>query len=133
MQIELKHVKNIFTNINEYVLALLLCKQTKNCSSMAHELNQTPYNLYKHQKTLSENEMRDKLINLIKIFSTSKNKGHLVLDDTLMKKPHMSKSVNLTYGRDGVTKRCEKGFILVTLSWTNGIVTLNFTFEYTHS
>lgn len=127
--------KKIKSSFLYYVLGLVLSKEKKVCTKMSETLK-VSHDLL--QRFL-DNEARicplfSRLMFAIAGHFSSKKKGWLIIDDTTMSKPFIKLLAGAYTIYNTALGRPDRGFNLVVIAWSNGIVTIPLSFEwYFHS
>ena len=128
----LNHIKNVSSNIKTYCSGLIITIELKNISSMSREMGISRRYLEKFFEKPEERifDIQAHQIAMVKSIATPKNKGQINIDDCMFIKTHMYKNEGVTYDRCGATKRVEKGFVAVTVAWTNGVINIQLCAEF---
>ena len=140
MQATIQNVINIFSKVtqdisNKMMLHAALITMTlerKNYTSMARE-NKVPYDKIRldveeipEQISACKKMLLEKVHDRVKI--TGKE-GYFLIDYTMLQKSFAEQIEGLTYDRDGVTRRVQKGFSAGFCFWSDGEITIPLNFE----
>jgi len=113
------------------VLLILRTSERKNFSSLAKCNNVSYRSIYITEQEASDciECAKKYLIGLICSLATKDTKGRLLIDFTDIAKPFSKCIPDVTYDYSGSSKRVEKGLSLGVAVWSNGIVSIPFSFE----
>ena len=130
-----KNSTNIFSQgIVSYLFGLMLTRGRKNYRSIARKHDITYDLVYATSKEHDQIPFLQRFLiqTIHNQISKSCNQSKIIVDFTLVQKPFASHMSDVTYDRDGVGKRVNKGFSLGFVVWTNGLITIPLDFSYWH-
>jgi len=115
-----------------YIISIILTVDRKNCYSMSRETCFSSKKLYAFFKEASNNskDIRKHLIDKANSLYKTKEISSLVVDASMLMKRFSRKIEGVTYDRNGVTSRIERGISFVSIAWTNGKVTIPLDFDF---
>lgn len=118
--------------ISFHVTLLLMSSERKNYASMARANNVSYSRVRLKNESVEEliKECATFLRTLITKIAKKTRKGHLIIDFTMLNKRFAEHIPAITYDRDGVSRRVEKGFSTAFVVWSNGEVTIPFDFSF---
>jgi len=136
LQSVLKNIPEVICRVPKkislYVALILVSSERKNYASMARASN-ISYNKVRIKDDEVEEllaESSNFLISLVKNLSSSKNKGYIIIDFTMLLKRFSEKITAVTYDRDGGSRRVEKGFSAGFILWSDGKITIPFNIDF---
>jgi len=111
---------------------ILRTSERKNFSSLSRCNNVSYHSIYVTEYEASDciEYAKKYLIELICSLATKGNKGRLLIDFTDIAKPFSKCIQDVTYDYSGRTKRVEKGLSLGIAVWSNGMVSIPFSFTW---
>jgi len=127
-------IKKISTSM-AYIISIILTQESKNCLSMSRATGFSSKKLYAFYEDAANNYEYIKKALLEKANSHYKKDkiNALIIDASMLKKQFSRKIEGVTYDRDGVSSRIERGISFVSAAWTNNKTTiplnLNFWFN----
>jgi len=132
-QKSIKKASYFFTNSTQkYILGLLLSTGKKNCTAMSSDLG-VPYNsIYKYFDDFEyqKDNVKNFLVNMVKLYATKENPGILVADTSQILKLYAKKIRVLCYGFNNSIKFAARGISCVTSVWTNGKIVIPLSFDF---
>jgi hypothetical protein len=136
VQSVLKNISQVICQVPKkislHVALILVSSERKNYASMARA-NNVSYNKVRLKNEVVEElitESSNFLASLIKYVSSSKNKGYIIIDFTILLKRFSEMIPAVTYDRDGGSRRVEKGFSVAFILWSNGKITIPFNLDF---
>lgn len=115
----------------KYVLGLLLCTTRKTCTQMGESTDLGHDALWRALKQISKNGgIQEGLIEAALSLLNRKNKWWLILDDTMILKPHAKKLQKLVLDRCGATSKVEKGLVAIFLCITDGEIVIPIGYKF---
>jgi len=127
-----KVILQVPKKISLHVALMLVSSERKNYASMART-NNISYNRVRLKNEVMDNlitECSSFLKSLIIQLANATDRGHIIIDFTVLLKQFSENIPAVTYDRDGVSRRVEKGFSTAFILWSNGKITIPFDIEY---
>lgn len=126
-----ENIKSAKQHIEKYAAGLILTPTKKNCTQMAAQLSETHDSIY---KTLQKEKLLlpifpELLIDIVCKFSATR-KGWLIIDDTLITKSFAEFLEGAERHFNTAIGRSERGLSVVTISWSDGEITIPLSFEF---
>ncbi len=124
--------------VKNYILAIFLSSQKKNCSAMAREVNIPRKQLYEVYKNTESNAKQIKSLLLKKAINQQKKINHhkkalpsvLILDGVIIRKWFAKSMEQLACDYDGVINKSKKCLSPIVAAWTNSKITIPLDFKF---
>lgn len=117
--------------VSKYAAGLIATIKKKNCTQMGRELSLSHDQLY---RTLRLGNpiviVISKVLLRLVLMLSAKEKGWLIVDDTLLAKTFGSLLPGLDFLHNASTGQFTKGLSMVTIAWTNGRITIPLSFKF---
>lgn len=112
--------------IMNYVFSIIRTKGSKNCSSMAQEVNCSSKKLYKFYEDASSNSeiIKSSLIKKVDKHARNSRRKVLIIDPSSLAKRFAKKTESLAYDFDVIIKKTAQCLSFVAAAWTNGKITI---------
>ena len=124
--------KLISSCAKKYILALLISRGKKNCTSMSYELGIPHNHIYSFldPKNFQEKAFKSYLISMVHIYATKENAGVFIVDNSQIVKLFSKKLPCVGYDFNSSMKLVLKGMSCVTAVWTNGKIVVPLSFDF---
>jgi len=115
-----------------YVISIILTQNQKNCYSMSRTTGLSTKKLYAFYQDASSNceIIKSTLIKKANAHYRSNEISALIIDASMLMKKFSKKIEGVTYDRDGVSCRVERGLSFVSTAWTNSKITIPINFDF---
>lgn len=109
-----------------YTISIILTPELKNCLSMSRATGFSSKKLYAFYEEASNNceHIKKALIRKANNHYRANEISALIIDASMLKKQFSRKIEGVTYDRDGVSSRVERGISFVSAAWTNNKTTI---------
>lgn len=115
----------------KYVLGLLLCTTRKTCVQMGQATEFGHDALWRALRGISKSEgIQAGLLKAALLLLNPKHKWWLILDDTMILKPHAKKLQQVVLDRCGATSKVEKGLVAIFLCITDGQIVIPLGYKF---
>lgn len=115
----------------KYIFGLLICRTRKTCTQMAEATGIGHDVLSRALKSISKSEgIQEGLIQAAKALLNPNKKHWLILDDSMILKPHAKTLQNRVLDHCGATGKIEKGLVAIFICITDGEIVIPLGFRF---